>query len=172
SDALGLASLSRLSMCRVSSERHASNAVDFDDLLLGTRTLLRGHDGIRRHYQDQFEALLVDEFQDTDEVQAEIISLLAADPQNPGRLSPRKLMIVGDPKQSIYRFRRARVTVFFRMLQRILDEGGRLEHLQENYRSAAPIAEFSNRLSELIMDGRGKMGEIADAQADLSYRVR
>jgi len=146
--------------------------VDFDDLLLGTRNLLREHNDIRRHYQDRFEALLVDEFQDTDEVQAEIISLLAADPQHPGRLAPAKLMIVGDPKQSIYRFRRARVTVFFRLLQRILDEGGRLEHLQENYRSAAPIAEFSNRLSELMMDGAGKIENIAHAQADLSYRVR
>ncbi len=167
-----LAQLAGLYIDLFQSKKRALNAVDFDDLLLGTRNLLREHHDIRRHYQDQFEALLVDEFQDTDEVQAEIISLLAADPHHPGRLSSRKLMIVGDPKQSIYRFRRARVTVFFRMLQRILDEGGRLEHLQENYRSAAPIAEFSNRLSELMMDGRGKIQEITDAQADLSYRIR
>src|SRR5207245_9316899 len=125
-----------------------------------------------KHYQDHFQALLVDEFQDTDEVQADIISLLAEDSSNPGRLARGKLMIVGDPKQSIYRFRRARVTVFFRMLQRIMDEGGEFEHLQENYRSAAPIAEFSNRLSELMMDGAGKIENIAHAQADLSYRVR
>jgi len=167
-----LTKLAGLYIERFLSKKRALNAVDFDDLLLGTRNLLREHNDIRRHYQDHFEALLVDEFQDTDEVQAEIISLLAADPQHPGRLAPAKLMIVGDPKQSIYRFRRARVTVFFRLLQRILDEGGRLEHLQENYRSAAPIAEFSNRLSELMMDGAGKIENIAHAQADLSYRVR
>src|SRR5437867_1983722 len=81
-------------------------------------------------------------------------------------------MIVGDPKQSIYRFRRARVTVFFRMLQRILDEGGRLEHLQDNYRSAAPIAEFANRLSQVMMDGAGKAGPIRGPDVDLSYRIR
>ena len=167
-----LTKLAVLYIERFQSKKRALNAVDFDDLLLGTRNLLREHNDIRRHYQDHFEALLVDEFQDTDEVQAEIISLLAADPQHPGRLAPAKLMIVGDPKQSIYRFRRARVTVFFRLLQRILDEGGRLEHLQENYRSAAPIAEFSNRLSELMMDGAGKIEDIAHAQADLSYRIR
>src|SRR5207237_1856366 len=132
-------------------------ALDFDDLLLGARDLLKGHEGIRQHYQDHFQALLVDEFQDTDEVQAEIISLLAQDPRNPGRFAPRKLMIVGDPKPSIYRFRRARVTVFFRLLQRILDEGGRLEHLQYNYRSAAPIAEFANRLSQLMVDAAGEV---------------
>src|SRR5438094_5932579 len=167
-----LTTLAVLYIERFQSKKRALNAVDFDDLLLATRNLLRAHNGIRRHSQDHFEALLVDEFQDTDEVQAEIISLLAADPHHPGRLAPAKLMIVGDPKQSIYRFRRARVTVFFRLLQRILDEGGRLEHLQENYRSAAPIAEFSNRLSELMMDGAGKIENIAHAQADLSYRVR
>src|SRR6058998_1010580 len=179
-----LTKLAGLYIERFLSKKRALNAVDFDDLLLGTRNLLREHNDIRRHYQDHFEALLVDEFQDTDEVQAEIISLLAADPQHPGRLAPAKLMIVGDPKQSIYRFRRARVTVFFRMLQRVLDEGGQIEHLQENYRSAAPIAEFSNRLSELMMDGRGakrepdrvkpqrKPQDIPDPQADLSYRIR
>jgi ATP-dependent exoDNAse (exonuclease V) beta subunit len=81
-------------------------------------------------------------------------------------------MIVGDPKQSIYRFRRARVTVFFRMLERILAEGGVLEHLQDNYRSAAPIAQFSNLLCRLMMDGRGKTGAAADPPTDLSYRIR
>src|SRR5437870_12355675 len=157
---------------RFRAKKRAANGLDFDDLLLGARDLLKNHTAIRQHYQNHFQALLVDEFQDTDEVQAEIISLLAEDPDRTGRLASRKLMIVGDPKQSIYRFRRARVTVFFRMLQRILDEGGRLEHLQENYRSAAPIAELSNRLSELMMDGAGKIENIAHAQADLSDRVR
>ena len=130
--------------------------MDFDDLLLGARDLLKHHPDIRRHYQNHFQALLIDEFQDTDEVQAEIISLLAEDPDRPGRFGARKLMIVGDPKQSIYRFRRARVTVFFRLLERILAEGGELEHLQDNYRSAAPIAHFSNQLCQVMMDGRGK----------------
>src|SRR5207253_3669840 len=133
---------------------------------------LRNHPAIRRHYQNRFQALLVDEFQDTDEVQAEIISLLAEDADQPGRLAPRKLMIVGDPKQSIYRFRRARVTVFFRLLNRVLEEGGTLEHLQDNYRSAAPIAQFSNLLCQVMMDGLGKAGDLTSAGIDLSYRVR
>jgi len=166
--------LSRLIACsteRFRAKKRSANAMDFDDLLLGTRDLLKNHTAIRQHYQNHFQALLVDEFQDTDEVQAEIISLLAEDPDRTGRLASRKLMIVGDPKQSIYRFRRARVTVFFRMLQRILDEGGVLEHLQDNYRSALPIAEFANRLSEKMMDGLGKV-DIGDESVDTSYRVR
>jgi ATP-dependent helicase/nuclease subunit A len=82
-------------------------------------------------------------------------------------------LIVGDPKQSIYRFRRARVTVFFRLLDRILAEGGTLEHLQDNYRSAAPIAQFANALCQGMMDGRGKSnGSLAGSAADLSYRIR
>src|SRR5262249_46505549 len=145
-----------LSAEKFRAKKRAVNATDFDDLLLGVRNLLKSDPKMRLHYQNRFRALLVDEFQDTDEVQAEIISLLAEDPACPGRLAPRKLMIVGDPKQSIYRFRRARVTVFFRMLERIRHEGGAIEHLQENYRSAAPIVEFSNLLCDQMMDGRGK----------------
>jgi ATP-dependent helicase/nuclease subunit A len=167
-----LCKLARLFIERFQTKKRAANALDFDDLLLGARDLLRQDANIRRHYQNHFQALLVDEFQDTDEVQAEIISLLTEDPGNPERLAMGKLMIVGDPKQSIYRFRRARVTVFFRMMRRILDEGGTFEHLQDNYRSAAALAEFSNRLSAVMMDGCGKIGAIPDSEVDLSYRIR
>ncbi len=167
-----LSRLVRLTAERFRAGKRSINAMDFDDLLLGVRDLLKNHERIRRHYQDRFQALLVDEFQDTDEVQAEIISLLAGDPSQPSRFAPGKLMFVGDPKQSIYRFRRARVTVFFRMLQKVLDEGGQIEHLQDNHRSAPPIAEFANHLCRLMMDGNGKPGAAIDTQADLSYRVK
>jgi ATP-dependent helicase/nuclease subunit A len=168
------ASLSRLvslSAVRLRAKKRAANTMDFDDLLLGVRDLLRDNADIRLQCQRRFQALLIDEFQDTDEVQAEIISLLADDPGQAGRFAPGKLLIVGDPKQSIYRFRRARVTVFFRMLDRVRREGGSIEHLQDNYRSAAPIAQFSNLLCERIMDGRGKT-DVPDTGNDLSYRVR
>jgi ATP-dependent helicase/nuclease subunit A len=164
-----LSRLVRMSSERFRSKKRAANAMDFDDLLLGARDLLKRHESIRRHYQNHFQALLIDEFQDTDEVQAEIISLLAEDCEHPGRLAFRKLMIVGDPKQSIYRFRRARVTVFFRVMNRILDEGGALEHLQDNYRSAAPIAHLSNALCQIMMTGdKGS----DPSSPDLSYRIR
>src|SRR5262245_59660793 len=148
------------------AKKRSLNALDFDDLLLGTRDLLKNDAEIRNHYRQHFQALLIDEFQDTDEVQAEIISLLAEDSANPGHFVPGKLMIVGDPKQSIYRFRRARVTVFFRMLDRIVNDGGAVEHLQENHRSAPQIAEFSNRLSRLSMDGLGKHSGITSGDTD------
>ena len=155
---------------RFQAKKRALHALDFDDLLLGARDLLARFDSIRAYYQDRFQALLVDEFQDTDEVQAAIIELLAQDPTGERRFAQRKLMVVGDPKQSIYRFRRARVTVFFRMKEAILQDGGVLEYLQENWRSAPPIAEFANRLSETMMDGLGK--ETVGEDVDLTYRVR
>src|SRR5262249_38907695 len=68
-----------------------------------------------------------------------------------------------------------KVTVFFRMLNRILAEGGSLAHLQDNYRSAAPIAHFSNALCQLMMDGRGKTGPAissGNSSIDLSYRIQ
>jgi ATP-dependent helicase/nuclease subunit A len=155
-----LSRLVALYIGRFRARKAAANALDFDDLLLGARDLLRDHPSVRQHYNDHFQAMLVDEFQDTDEVQAEIIRLLA----------PARLFIVGDPKQSIYRFRRARVTVFLRMVEEALADGGVLERLQHNYRSAAPLAEFSNRLSRSIMDGTGK--KTVEAEDDLSYRIR
>jgi ATP-dependent helicase/nuclease subunit A len=159
-----LSRLVQMSADRFKAKKRAANAMDFDDLLLGARDLLKNHPDIRGHYQNHFQALLVDEFQDTDEVQAEIISLLAGDARN-------KLLIVGDPKQSIYRFRRARVTVFFRMMKRILAEGGTVEHLQDNYRSAPPLAHFANALCQTMMDGQGKAA-LSGPDVDLSYRVR
>src|SRR5262245_52841745 len=158
-----LSRLAGLASAAFRTRKRSLNALDFDDLLLGVRDLLKNDAAIRNHYRHQFQALLIDEFQDTDEVQAEIISLLAEDASGSGCFTPGKLMIVGDPKQSIYRFRRARVTVFFRMLDRIVKEDGVIEHLQENHRSAPQIAEFSNRLSQVTMDGLGKYPEITAA---------
>jgi ATP-dependent helicase/nuclease subunit A len=167
-----LSRLVALSAEKFRAKKQAVNAMDFDDLLLAVRRLLKEDTAMRRYYQNRFQALLVDEFQDTDEVQADIISMLAEDPDRPEQLAPQKLMIVGDPKQSIYRFRRARVTVFFRMLERIRKEGGAVEHLQDNYRSAGPIVEFSNALCSQMMDGRGKIMDSGTEGVDFSYRVR
>jgi ATP-dependent helicase/nuclease subunit A len=167
-----LADLVGLSIERFRGRKRAANAMDFDDLLLETRNLLRDTPAIRAHCQAHFEAVLVDEFQDTDEVQAEIIRFLTRDLTDESRFGPGKLMIVGDPKQSIYRFRRARVTVFFRMIREILDQEGptALQYLKENWRSSPPIAEFTNRLSEITMDGAGK--EKLPDDIDDSYRIK
>jgi len=168
--AVELAKLTDLFIQTFNARKQEARVLDFDDLLLKTRDLLRDSQDVRLRCQRQFETVLVDEFQDTDEVQAEIVRLLASDPGDEHRLAAGKLMIVGDPKQSIYRFRRARVTVFVRTAEEITRENGALEHLRENRRSAPPLAEFSNRLSESMMDGGGKVE--LQPEVDLSYRIR
>ena len=168
--AVELAKLTDLFVQGFTSRKRAANVLDFDDLLLKTRDLLRDSADIRLRCQRQFETVLVDEFQDTDEVQADIVRLLASEPGDGNQLAAGKLMIVGDPKQSIYRFRRARVTVFVRTADEIIRKNGALEHLRENRRSAPPLAEFSNRLSESMMDGGGKVD--LPPEVDLSYRIR
>jgi ATP-dependent exoDNAse (exonuclease V) beta subunit len=102
---------------RYSSLKVQQGALDFADLLVLTRDLLRGDDDVRAECQRRFTRLFVDEFQDTDPVQAEILLLLSSDdPQVADgervRPVPGKLFIVGDPKQAIYRFRGADVGTY------------------------------------------------------------
>jgi len=169
--AVQFAQLVRLFVQNFSNRKRTANALDFDDLLLMTRDLLRDFGDVRHQCQRHFEAVLVDEFQDTDEVQTEIVGLLTRNPADEAYFAPGKLMIVGDPKQSIYRFRRARVTVFMRMMQAILADGGTLEYLRQNRRSAPPLVEFSNRLSESMMDGKGSDKVDLPPDTDTSYRI-
>ena len=82
-----------------------TGALDFLDLLLKARNLVRGNETVRRGFQSRFTHIFVDEFQDTDPLQAEILLLAAADPSETDwravRPVPGRLFIVGDPKQSI-----------------------------------------------------------------------
>ena len=92
-------------------------ALDFLDLLLVARNLVRDNRHVREGFQDRFKRIFVDEFQDTDPLQAEILLLLAADDPSEtdwrrARPLPGRLFLVGDPKQSIYRFRRADVAIY------------------------------------------------------------
>ncbi|MCP3440667.1 exodeoxyribonuclease V subunit beta [Bradyrhizobium sp. CCGUVB14] len=100
-------------------EAYKRNAavLDFDDLLLATRELLRGHEAVRQAASNRYTRILVDEFQDTDPVQAEILFLIASAPGGAPawqarKLIPGNLFIVGDPKQAIYRFRGADVATY------------------------------------------------------------
>jgi ATP-dependent exoDNAse (exonuclease V) beta subunit len=117
--------------------------LDFDDLLLAARNLLRDNKEVRRDFQERFEAILVDEFQDTDPLQAEIIFFLAedgavADSWEKVRLRPGKLFIVGDPKQSIYAFRRADIETY-ELAKETLSRGGAVEYITANFRSVQEI---------------------------------
>ena len=91
--------------------------LDFDDLLLHVRSLVRDHEEVRRAIGRRYKYILVDEFQDTDRIQTEILFSIAATDDRPerwedGRLRPGSLFLVGDPKQAIYRFRGADIEAY------------------------------------------------------------
>jgi ATP-dependent exoDNAse (exonuclease V) beta subunit len=133
-------------------------ALDFLDLLLRARNLIVGDEGVRRHFQSRFTHLFVDEFQDTDPLQAELLLLLAAD--DPGCTQwqdvtpvPGKLFLVGDPKQSIYRFRRADVDVYRQVCERLRARGATFVPLQRSFRAVPNIQAAVNAAFAPIMDG-------------------
>ncbi|MGH9901019.1 MAG: ATP-dependent helicase, partial [Pyrinomonadaceae bacterium] len=120
---------------RIYAERKRTrNVMDYDDLLLNWKRLLMEKDEIARLYQDQFEHILVDEYQDTNKLQSEIVDLLGA-----GR---RNVMVVGDDAQSIFAWRGAEWTNVYEFPQRYPE--ARLYRLETNYRSTPEILALAN----------------------------
>ncbi|HEX7616415.1 MAG TPA: UvrD-helicase domain-containing protein [Thermoanaerobaculia bacterium] len=121
----------------------------YADLLLATRDLLRDFPAVRRAFSARYTRILVDEFQDTDPLQAEVLLYLASDDaeeKSTSRLTPRPgaLFVVGDPKQSIYRFRRADISAYMEFRRRITTAGGRVVLLTANFRSVPALAAAVN----------------------------
>src|SRR5262249_20278501 len=126
-----------------------AGCLDFVDLLLRARDLVRDDAGVRGQLQERWTHIFVDEFQDTDPLQAELLLLLAA--AHPGerdwrrvRTVPGKLFVVGDPKQSIYRFRRADVALYESVKRQLVDGGASVVHLTVSFRSVPAIQEAVN----------------------------
>src|SRR5262249_2601829 len=106
----------------------------------------------------------VDEFQDTDPLQAEILLLLSADNAEGAdwrqvRPTPGKLFVVGDPKQSIYRFRRADVLLYQEIKQTLVNAGVRVAHLSKSFRAVRPIQQLVNAAFEKEMNGDPMSGQ-------------
>ena len=123
--------------------------LDFLDLLIKARDLIFGNESIRTELQRRFTHYFVDEFQDTDPLQAEILLLLAAD--DPSETDWRevqpiagKLFLVGDPKQSIYRFRRADVALYEKVKTNLIARGAVLLHLTTSFRAVPSIQSLVN----------------------------
>jgi ATP-dependent exoDNAse (exonuclease V) beta subunit len=135
-----------------------SGKLDFSDLLIRTRDLICQDERVRRFLQTQFTHIFVDEFQDTDPVQAEILTLLSSDDPSitdwrAVHIHPGKLFLVGDPKQSIYRFRRADI-VFYQDICRTLEaKGAERIYLSQSFRSVRPIQLAVNAAFEPEMTG-------------------
>ncbi len=129
--------------------RREAGGLNFQDLLLLAARMLRDNPPIRRYFRGRFTHLLVDEFQDTDPIQAEVMLLLTADDaheRNWRRCKPvsGSLFVVGDPKQSIYRFRRADIVTYNEVKHKIAATGGVVVSLTANFRTTAPLLEWLN----------------------------
>jgi ATP-dependent exoDNAse (exonuclease V) beta subunit len=141
--------------------KQQAGCLDFVDLLICTRNLLRNSRDVRAELQRAFTHYFVDEFQDTDPVQVEIILLLAADDADVAdwratRALPGKLFLVGDPKQSIYRFRGADVQLYRDVQRRLIEQGARLVNLSVSFRSVPHIQEAVNSaFAPLFMASEG-----------------
>jgi ATP-dependent exoDNAse (exonuclease V) beta subunit len=138
--------------------KRREGALDFLDLLLRARNLVRDDSLVRRHFQQRFKRIFVDEFQDTDPLQAELLLLLSAHDSDEARWEqvtplPGKLFIVGDPKQSIYRFRRADVDVYRRVCDQLERAGGRRVELRKSFRGVPALQRFVNAAFARVMDG-------------------
>jgi ATP-dependent helicase/nuclease subunit A len=136
------------------AERRRAGQLEFHDLLVLARQMLRGPHGrvVRAALHRRYRHLLIDEFQDTDPIQIELAVLIAGvDPGSPDvawdqvQVRPGHLFFVGDPKQSIYRFRRADISLFLRAADRFGRDGGRLA-LTTNYRSTRSVIAAVNLL--------------------------
>jgi ATP-dependent exoDNAse (exonuclease V) beta subunit len=138
--------------------------LDFLDLLLKSRNLVRDDDEVRRTLQRRFTHFFVDEFQDTDPLQVEILLLLAADDPaerdwTRARTVAGKLFLVGDPKQSIYRFRRADVALYESVKKRLCADGARVVPLESSFRSVPSIQQAINAAFAPAMTADESLGQ-------------
>ena len=138
--------------------KQEAGCLDFLDLLMRARDLIRDHRGIRTAMQRRYTHFVVDEFQDTDPLQAERLLLLAADDPAVDDADaavpvPGKLFVVGDPKQSIYRFRRADVVLYERIKSRLGARGVDLLQLNTSFRSVPGIQSAVNAAFAPVMTG-------------------
>lgn len=123
------------------------NAMDFDDLLLNARRLLRDHPEAREEWRSRYRHILVDEFQDTNKLQLELVSLLAGD-ERPN------ICVVGDDDQSIYGWRGAEASNLLEFERHFPDP--EVIKLEQNYRSTDVILKVANRLIKNNARRRGK----------------
>src|SRR5207253_1140563 len=119
---------------RYERKKKATNSLDFDDLLEKTLRMLKEHEHIAEVYRRQFQFILVDEYQDTNKIQADFIDTLACQHRN--------VMVVGDDAQSIYSWRGANFQNILEFPKRYPD--AKVFKIEMNYRSVPAILEVAN----------------------------
>jgi CRISPR-associated exonuclease Cas4 len=148
------------------ARKRAAAALDFDDLLLRARTMVRGHEKVRCALGHRYRHIFVDEFQDTDPVQAEVIFAVAAEvlPLRWTDAIPRPggLFLVGDPKQAIYRFRGAHVAAYQAVRDAFVErDPTSVVQVTANFRSEPAILDHVNSCFHLPLAAAGQPGYVA-----------
>jgi ATP-dependent helicase/nuclease subunit A len=138
------------------TEKTRLGLLDFGDLLSRTKHLLQHNLNVRQRLGERLSHLFVDEFQDTDPLQTEIILLLCATEHHETQAfsttpAAGKLFVVGDPKQSIYRFRRADIALYHRVKAFLVGHGAQAVELTSSFRSVPGIQAAINGAFELAM---------------------
>ncbi|MDX1930003.1 MAG: UvrD-helicase domain-containing protein [Pirellulaceae bacterium] len=131
-------------------DKKSHGGLDFTDLMLRVASGLRAQPELRAYFRTRYTRILVDEFQDTDPVQAEMLMLLCSEDHqqqdwNQCKLRPGSLFLVGDPKQAIYRFRRGDIVTYNRMRD-LIQQSGEVLPLAKNFRSQACLIEWNNEV--------------------------
>jgi ATP-dependent exoDNAse (exonuclease V) beta subunit len=161
------------------ARKRAAAVLDFDDLLIHVRSLVRDHDQVRLAIGRRYRYILVDEFQDTDRIQNEILFSIAATEERSARwegsqLRPGSLFLVGDPKQAIYRFRGADIEAY-ELCRRLIggqDRGAVIE-VTANFRSQSPIIRHVNACFEPVFakPSQPRYVALAPTLPDASYSL-
>jgi ATP-dependent helicase/nuclease subunit A len=160
--------------------RRRTLTLNYGDLLAAAASLLRRNRPVRAAMQRKYRWLLVDEFQDTDPIQAEVMLLLAADESDGSgvdasgvvadpfalRLRAGALFVVGDPKQSIYRFRRADIDVYYRVAQSIERGGGKVVPLTTSFRARPALCRWNNHVFTRLLPGAATAHQAGFAPLD------
>ncbi len=135
--------------------------ISFDGLLVRARNLVRDHKRVRADLKRRYRTILIDEFQDTDPIQYEILLYLAEQPNQSVsewrkvKLEPGKLFVVGDPKQSIYAFRRADIEAYLEVVEKIVMAQDGIEcRLTTNFRSDGAILDVVNGAFEQLIQAQ------------------
>lgn len=140
-------------VCRLYADK---GWIRFDGLIVRVRDVLRDVPGVREQLKLDFQAIMVDEFQDTDPLQYEILLYLGeqlggqSSTWDTIRFMPGKLFIVGDPKQSIYAFRRADIQAFDHVVRKLTEDGGVVCTLTTNFRSDRAVLEVVNAVFDRV----------------------
>lgn len=152
-------------------DKRYTNSLTFNDLLFRASNLIRTSTKARTHFKNKFKCFYIDEAQDTDPMQAELLLLLSHDGdiedlKSLDDVKPRNgsLFIVGDPKQSIYRFRRADITIY-ESVKKIIASFGEVVYLDINFRSTDSICRWVEKNFKDRMDGFAFTKQATNVQA-------